>query len=131
MMLLVAIVMFLCALSSNAQTPPSAWAFGVQRGVAIVWLPPSNDTLPASYTVLRRSAGRGNYERIAETRRGTREEFRQLCQQIGAGSFRDTLLLWYDTHEHPQTSDSVRRVIARELRGMILAKSSTVQPIAH
>ncbi|GIV86991.1 MAG: hypothetical protein KatS3mg054_1020 [Chloroflexus sp.] len=131
MMLLVAVLVFLSALSSHAQSPPSAWAFGVQRGVAIVWLPPSNDTLPATYTVLRRSAGRGNYERIAETRRGTREEFRQLCLQIGAGSFSDTLLLWYDAHEHPQTSDSVRRVIARELRGMILAQSSTVLPVAR
>jgi fibronectin type 3 domain-containing protein len=132
MMLLVALLMFLIsALSSHAQSPASAWAFGVQRGVAIVWLPPSDDTIPATYIVLRRSAGRGNYERIAETRRGTRDEFGQLCQRIGAGSFRDTLLLWYDAHEHRQTPDSVRQVIARELRGMILATSNTVVPAAR
>lgn len=87
--------------------------------------------LPETYTILRRSTGRGNYDRIAETRRGNRKEFIELCTQIGAGSFRDTLLLWYDAHERPHTHDSIRRVIARELRGMILAKSSTVLHIAQ
>ncbi len=131
MMLLGAILILFCAHSSRAQTQASAWAFGTERGVAIVWLPPADTALPATYSVLRRSAGRGNYERIAETRRGTREEFGQLCLQIGAGRFSDTLLLWYDAHERPQTPDSVRRLIARELRGMILAMSSTVVPIAR
>jgi hypothetical protein len=130
MMLIICVLALVLTPSSRAQFHTSAWAFGVDSGIVLVWLPPVDDTIPLSYTVLRKESGTSRVQRIGGTQRGTQAEFHHLCKHIVAGSFADTILTWFEVYENPQTHDSVRRALAKELRALILARNASIPVFA-